>query len=314
MPDLWLYLQALAISAGVGAGVALTLGLARPQASGPPVSAARWNAACLLGLASGVAFGWYWLRLRLAWPPASALDRFATVVLPGFLVTEWICTSARVPMWLAWLLRSMLVAASGRILLHGSVYLSAAQPTGMTVSWGVAVAAWTALVIATWALLARLARRSPGVSIPLALALSLQSAGLAIMLAGYIAGGAAALPLSAALVGVTLTTVTPPRMQISSTSLSSLVAFGVFALGGLLFIGLFFGRLTIPSALAILLAPLLCWATELPALRRRDPWIVGGLRLLLVAIPLVIIVAIAMTDFYRHTAPLLGQGSSPLPF
>ena len=58
------------------------------------------------------------------------------------------------------------------------------------------------------------------------------------------------------------------------------------------------------------LAPLLCWVTEIPLLRNRKPWIVGTVRLTLVAIPLVVVLVAAKRDFDRDMAPLLVRSSS----
>jgi hypothetical protein len=85
----------------------------------------------------------------------------------------------------------------------------------------------------------------------------------------------------------------------------------VVGLFGLLFIGLYFGRLSTAAALAMLLAPLLCWATEIPILRNRSPRIVGSLRLVLVAIPLLVVLSLAKRDFDRNMAPLLGDLPGP---
>ena len=57
----------------------------------------------------------------------------------------------------------------------------------------------------------------------------------------------------------------------------------------------------------MLLSPLLCWVTEIPQLRQRKPWLVGLLRLVLVAIPLLVVLAAAKRDFDRDMAPLLGK-------
>ncbi len=103
------------------------------------------------------------------------------------------------------------------------------------------------------------------------------------MLAGYIAGGAAAWPLVAALAG---TSVAASRIARPLAS-EGAIGIGVVGLFGLLFIGRFFGALTTERALVLFFAPLLCWVTELPLLRHRKPWLVGLLRLVLVALPLV---------------------------
>jgi hypothetical protein len=123
------------------------------------------------------------------------------------------------------------------------------------------------------------------------------------MLAGYLKGGAAALPLNAALVG----TACAARLMSKKPEVEGLVGIGVVGLGSLVFIGRYFGGLSTGVALTLALAPLLCWITELPWPRQRSPWIVGGARLLCVAIPLVIILLLAKLEFDRETAPLLTQ-------
>jgi hypothetical protein len=127
------------------------------------------------------------------------------------------------------------------------------------------------------------------------------------MMAGYIKGGAAAFPLAATLVATTI----GARLIAKRSGVPASIGIGVVGLFGLLFIGRFFGRLSTGSALAMLLAPLLCWATEAPLLRHRKPWLVGSLRLALVAIPLLVVLAAAKRDFDRDMAPLLGKAQAP---
>jgi hypothetical protein len=160
-----------------------------------------------------------------------------------------------------------------------------------------------ALLAAMWAHVSWLSQRSPGVSIPLALALSILSAGMAIMMAGYIAGGAAAVILAAALATVTIVA----RCITKCAAPQAIVGAGVIGLFGFVTVGLFFGRLSYASAVAMLFAPPLCWTTELPPLRCQKPWVVESLRLSLVAIPLVVVLGFAALEFQRHTAPLLGS-------
>ncbi|HWB01091.1 MAG TPA: hypothetical protein VG713_21515 [Pirellulales bacterium] len=298
MPDPLLYVQAVAASAAVGALLLLAMVSVRR-----PASAARSSIACGLGLAGGVAVGCYVLRLPVAWPPANALDRLLTLVLPALLTVEAVIGAGRMSPRLAWFLRLSLAAVVGRILLHGSVYLS-----GPNREWSVAhaaavLAAFVIGLATTWLLLAWLSRRSPGVSIPLALAICIQAAGVAIMLAGYLGAGAAAAAIAASLIGTTLAV----RRTAGFQNPQAIISLGVVALFGLAFIGVYFGRLSLASAVTISFAPLLCWTTELPGLRVRNPWLVGALRLAIVAIPLLVVLGIAMVDFYRHTAPLLGE-------
>jgi hypothetical protein len=123
------------------------------------------------------------------------------------------------------------------------------------------------------------------------------------MLAGYLNGGAAAFPLTGALAGAAIAS----ALRGKRTDEPATLGIGVVGLFGLLSIGHFFGRLSTGDALILLLAPLLCWATEMPPLRGRKPWLVGTLRLVLVALPLVGVLAGAKRDFDRNTAPLLGS-------
>ena len=303
MPEPLLYLQALGVAAVVSAMCVLVIGGVRRPASPP-----RRNMACVLGMGFGLALGYYVLSLRLAWPPANGLDRFLTIVVPAALGIEWIAGFQRVPPWLAWFLRLSLAATIARILLHGSVYLSGSRSVWTAWQAGAALAVCGVLLAALWFLLADLSQRSPGVSIPLALSLATWCAGLTVMMAGYIKGGAAAFPLTATLVATTIGS----NLIAKRAGAPAILGIGVVGLFGLLLIGRFFGRLSTGCALTIWLAPLLCWATELPLLRNRKPWLVGSLRLVLVAIPLLVVLAVAKRDFDRDMVPLLGK-STGLP-
>ena len=305
MPETLLYLKAMGAAAIVSAMFVLALAGVRR-----PASAAGLNSACVLGMGLGLAVGYYVLPLRLAWPPVNGLDRFLTIVVPAALGIELIAGFQCVPCWAAWSLRMSLAAAIPRILLHGSVYLSGAG--NGWVLWQVVTALVLSgtLLAGVWVLLSWLSRRSLGVSIPLALCLTTQCAGLTVMMAGYIKGGAAACLLVATLVATTIAVKLIAKRSGAPSILDApaILGIGVVGLFSLLFIGLFFGRLSTGGALVLLLAPLLCWATETPLLRHRKPWVVGSLRLALVAIPLVVVLAVAKRDFDRDMAPLLGKG------
>ncbi len=75
------------------------------------------------------------------------------------------------------------------------------------------------------------------------------------------------------------TLVAAERCRSETYATPAILGIGVVGLFGLLFIGRFFGRLSTGCALTMLLAPLLCWVTEMPLLRHRKPWLVGSLRL-----------------------------------
>ena len=298
MPEPLLYLKAMGAAAIASAVCVLTIVRVRRSAS------ATWlNSTCVLGIGSGLAVGYFVLSLRLAWPPVNGLDRLLTIVVPVALGIELISGFQYVPRWVAWFLRIVLVAMIPRILLHGSVYLSGSGHESTLWLSGTVLAACGALLAGVWGLLSWLSQRSPGVSISLALSLATQCAGLTVMLAGYINGGAAAFPLATTLVATTIAA----TLFAKRSGAPSVLGIGVVGLFGLLFVGRFFGGISTGCALAMLLAPLLCWATEVPRLRNQKPWLVGSLRLVLVAIPLVVVLAMAKRDFDRDMAPLLGK-------
>ena len=209
-----------------------------------PVSTGRFQAAAVVGIAGGLGAGYYVLRLHVAWPPLNGLDRFLTIVLPAALCIEFAATFSRVPRSLAWLMRFTLAATMGRILLHDSVYVSGAEPQWSPMQATVVLLTCSALIAVVWGLLAWLSVRSPAsISIALALALTIQSTGISIMLAGYLQGGAAAFPLSAATVG----TVASLCLLTSHPNVRAPIGIGVVGLGSLLMIGRFFGGLSTRS-------------------------------------------------------------------
>jgi len=303
MPDLLQFLAATAIAAGVSAFVALAFG-----AAGVP-AAARRKAVCGLALVLGLACGWYVLRLPISWPPASGLSRLLTIVLPAAFALELVAACSAVPRWLAWGGRLALAISASRVLLHGSVYLNGDKPewsavlaTGIhLLSGGVLMLVWTLLVL--------LSRRSAGASVSLALAQAALCGGLATMLAGYVSGGAAGLPLAGALAACALASA---FRNLPSDSFKGALGVGTVALFGLLYIAHFFGQLSTERALAIFLAPLLCWVAEVPVLRCQPVWRKALLCLALVAIPLIAVVVLAKRDFDRDTLPLLSRATMPL--
>ena len=297
-----LYLQAMAAAAIVSTAFVLAMVALRH-----PANTTWLNMASVLGVGLGLATGYYMLSWRLAWPPINGLDRFLTIVVPATLGIELIAGFVSVPRWGAWFLRLSLAVTIPRILLHRSVYLSGNhEPLWQAIT---AMAVCAALLAVVWGLLSWLSQRSPGVSIPVALFLATLCAGLTVMMAGYIKGGAAAFPLAATLVAASLW-IRPVTKRCTAPAYSgstAVLGIGVVGLFSLLLIGNFFGRVSTVCGLAILLAPLLCWSTETPLLRHRQPWVVGSIRLVLVAIPLLLVLTAAKRDFDRDMAPLLGK-------
>lgn len=331
MPEPLLYLKSMGAAAVVSAIAVLTMAVPRRRTNSAgtrdtapgsmnargakgngeqlaPTTGTAWpSTVCTLGIGLGFVAGCHTLSFRLSWPPVNGLDRLIVIVLPVALGIELIAGFRCIPLWLGWLLRLSLAVLTPRILLHGSVYLSGSGD-GWTQWQTISIlAAGSALLAIVWGLLSWLSFRSPGASIPTALCLATQCAGVTIMMAGYIQGGAAAVPLVGALIATTLAarfTVTRADLPASYVA-PVMTGIGVAGLFGLLFIGHFFGRLSAGSALTMLLAPLLCWVTETPPLRHQKPWLVGLVRLALVAIPLAAVLAMAKQNFDRNMAPLM---------
>jgi hypothetical protein len=302
MPDPFLYLQA------IGAATIVSSLCVWAMVAWRPSSSKTWlNSAYVAGMGLGLAVGGYLLGLRLVWPPVNGLDRLLMIVMPMSLGVELIAGFECVPQRVAWLLRMSLAAAIPRILLHGSVYLSG-DNDHLPIWQSVVVMAGCALLLANvWALLSALPERSAGDSLSLILSLTILCAGLTVMMAGYIQGGGAAIPLAATIVA---TTIAAWLIQKSTHNLThahspAIIGVGVVGLFGVLFIGRFFGRISDGCALAILLAPLLCWATELPFLRHRPPWLLVSIRLIIVATALAVVLFAAKRNFDRDMAPLL---------
>ncbi len=304
MPDPLLYLKAMAASAIVSAFVVLAMaGLRRPG------SDLTLRLASVLAIAIGLAVGYWVLALNLAWPPRNGLDRLLLIVLPAGLVVETIAAFSCVPGKMAWGLRAGISLAVPRVLLHDSVYLSRTEHNLALWQLITALVVGGILLAGVWSLMLWHSKRLPGTSIPISLCLAIQSAGIAIMLGGYIKGGAAAIPLAATIIGVSVASAIASRWFHESKFVNSSAAIGIGVVGlyGLVFIGRFFGRLSTEGTLVMLLAPLLCWVAELPIVRQRKPWIVESLRIAVVSIPLVIVLVLAKHDFDQKMAPLLGN-------
>lgn len=312
MPDPVLYLRAMTVAAVASTLCVVVCGGLRRPVPQRPVShrGSAWIG--LLALAVGLLLGYQQIRYRSAWPPVNALGRLLLAVVPATFAMELAAGLLRCSAWSTWGLRFVLSAAVGRILLHDSVYLaqrSDSSSGGMDwqiVGW-LALAA--GLLASVWCALVWMSRRPPGIAVPLAVAESMLSAGACIMLAGYVTGGAAALPFSAALVATCLTLYcTAGSASLAGTaSLEGSVSVGVVGLFGLLFVGRFFGALTTTQAVVLLLAPLLCAATEVRPLSwmsdRRQVFV----RLILVAVPLLVVVFLARVNFNRRLRPLVGH-------
>ena len=335
MPDPVLYLAAFGAAMGVSALVALASGAVHRRVGLPPTGEAALPAADtariadrltgLLALAAGLIVGWRVLRLVPA-GTSQALGRLLMIVLPCAVLIELVAALRGTPRWLAWLLRLCLAAASGRILLHDSMYLTGPhRASGWVTAALLGLSA--GLLAAVWGLLVRLSQRAPGCAIPLALSQATLCGGAIILLAGYVSGGAAAGPPAAALAGTAVAIRLNDRWRRSRVSgpvrpsepdaasvqsprqpgeLDGVIGVGVITLAGLLFVGRFFGGISTAQALIVLLSPLVCWTAELRPFRRLRPGVALVLKLALVAVPLALVVLAAKQVFDRDMAPLLG--------
>jgi hypothetical protein len=291
MPDPIQIVKAMAAAAVASAVLALAVGWIRR-----PAGAGRINMACLLAIGLGLIAGYWVLELLPQGPPQNVRDRFLAIVLPAALGIELIAGFHRVPAIAAWSLRVILACATPRILLHGSTYLVDAageSSVGQSLEY---MALGGGLLMAAWGLLTWLLRRSPGVSLPLVLSETSLCAGVTVMLSAFPSGGEAALPLAASLAAVAgvLWLFSKPEASFGALGI------GLVGLFGVLFLGRFFGELSTGRALGVFVAPLLCWVTELPWLRKLKPWKIAAVRIALVAIPLLIVVALAKRDFDRN--------------
>ncbi|WP_372717208.1 hypothetical protein [Novipirellula sp.] len=256
----------------------------------------------------GMAIGLMVMKVQWAWPLASALDRFLTIILPAVICIQWIAAARCTPLWLTWLMRLCLVAALPRILLHQSVYLIDSDETPLWQSYLTMVICSGVLAV-VWYSLCRLSKRSvESVSIPISLCVSLQSAGVCVMLAGYLKGGAVTIPITAAVIGTAISASVMMRNR-GEAKLAfhsdALIGIAVVSLFSVLFFGHFFGRITMTSALAMMIAPTLCWVTELRGVQPASPWRAAVFRITTVTLLLLVVLVQAKRNFDRSFAPLL---------
>jgi hypothetical protein len=291
MPEPWPFLKATAVAAALGFVI---------------VAAASWfrratNEALigLVAIAIGFAGGCYVFPIDVKWPPFSGLDRFLLVLLPAAFFAETVAHLPRVPAWCIWILRAIVAAGGGIVLLYNSVYLTANSPWPFWQMTRLLVLAPLVLIVEWW-LLWKLEQRSPNIATRWNMAIAIVSAGMMVMLGGYIKGGAVAFPFSAAIVGASLW---PARS--SSSPFQSGLGFSLVGLFGVLFVGQFFGQISLVGAIVVLLSPLLGWASELLPKRFQKPWQIAAVRIAVVAIPLVVVMTIAKRDFDRRMGPLL---------
>jgi len=218
--------------------------------------------------------------------------------LAAFLDRRW---------WLGWPLRLLLALATARILLHDTIYLKDPNGPG-TREWTplqttLILGGLGAGLLAVWAALDVLGRRTRGASPWVALALACAGAAVAIMYSHYATGGQLGVALAGALGGAGLAT-----LLFGGPRETGSLGVGVVSLFGLLVVGRFFVDLTTAQALLLLLAPLLAWLPELPLVHRLGPVVRGTLAVVLVALPVSFVAVQARQQAEARDGPAAAPG------
>src|SRR5262245_8651428 len=274
---------AMAVAAVVAAVVVLATGWGRGG------NATRAALGWVVGVGAAFYLGAWRMDLIPEWGLAEFRHRLLFLVLPAAIVIELIAAFPQVPRWAAWLLRVVVAAGTGVVLLRGSVYLQEWTPQEMAIWLGGPAAA----LLAVWTLLGLLLYVAPARATPLALAGVSAAAALTIMLSSSATDGQPGLPLAAALGGAALASFFLPAVSRGAAP----VGVGLVALYALLVGGRFFADVTTTHAAVLLASPLLCWLPQLPYLRKLNVWLRDGLCLLLVMIPTAVVVFQAHQEF-----------------
>jgi hypothetical protein len=260
----------------------------------------------ILAIAGGFVTGVFVLGLEPRWPPKEDRDRFLLVLLPAAVIVELIAAFPRVPRWIAWPLRAGIAAGAARIILHGTVYLAEAGGEDSNGWLPEEAARWLGVLgvslLGVWALLALRLHVAPTRSVPLALAVACGGAAATVMYSGSATDGQLGLPLAGALVGAAVVSfLLPPPSNAAPVSI------GLVCLFALLVSGRFLSSLSMLHAITLFAAPLLCWLTALPYVRRLKPWLRFAACVLAVAIPVAIVVHQAEQ---AHNATMQPSGES----
>jgi hypothetical protein len=229
------------------------------------------------------------------------------------MVVELLAGFPKVPRWLIWPLRLMVVVGGAPVLLFGSTYLPDLNGSG-TREWspvltGLILGGLAVSLAGVWALLAQLARRVPGLSHMVSLAGTIAGAAVTVMLSGYASGGQIGLPLAAALLGASVASLVLPGPS-RGTGPIGVAVVGLFSL---LVIGHFFGELTTAHAILLMCTPLLGWLPELPYLRRLPLWVRGLARVILVGALVSAVVVHAQRKFVEDSRSPSGSTAPQEP-
>jgi hypothetical protein len=260
MPDPILIVTAMSVALGVSGALSAIIGWPWRRAQ-----TTLYDAGWILGIGVGFCAGCWVLDIRPHWPPRQDLDRLLVVVLPAAIAVELLAAFPQVPRWLIWPGRLVIIAGTGRVLLHGTSYLNDLTGPGTSewspsLAWAI-LAGLAALEGAVWALLSLLARRTKDPSLSICLVVASAGAAVTVMLSGYATGGQIGLPLAAALAGATVALLFETRAGrgIGPLGVPLVVFFSLFLLGR------FFGALSSVHAILLLCAPGLAPRTPLSA-------------------------------------------------
>ena len=291
-------------AAACGFGVAIVLGVVGAALSRrEPVLAA---VAVIVAMVWGGIAGLFALPGVPSLPPVTGLDRYLVILLPVALAIEAEAAAG----WLDgfWLTveRGCVSLVALPVLLHGSVWLAGGQPSVWMGIVAAAIVLWGA-----WEGTAGHVRATGDRLVAVVTVAALVVAGLAIAMAGWLKGGMVAIPLAAALAGAILAAGGASLGRRGSASgLAGASAAGIVALFGLVVIGRCFGRLGTTSAALLLAAPLMVALAD--GFSRSGPdtsaaRVVGSTRyrLLLAAVPLVVVLVAAKADFDTKLGRLL---------
>ncbi len=280
--------QGVAIAAAAALGVATLLAAIGVRASRGDASLA--GVALLAGCVWGAVVGLGLLRALPRVPPSSALDRLLLILLPATLAIELEVAGG----WLErrWLTveRAFLALVATPVLLHGSVWLDGRGPP-----WPAFLAAAFFLWAAWEGIEGQVAATGDRVVVGVTAA-ALVTAGVAIGAGGWMRGAVVPVPLAAALVGALV-----GGFAGGAAGIAALAGSGFVALFGTAVVGCCFGRLSVASAILLLVAPL---AAGIPAgiawfLPVSGPERVlqsARYRVALAAVPLVAVLLVAKAD------------------
>lgn len=303
MPDVLLFLKASVLSFSASTVTVLTLMFLVGRRERLTATHSCQSVVLLFGCLLGAITGFAALKFQWAWPPGNALNRFLELLLPAIVFSELLVSTRRLPPWAVWMLRSAVAAAAGRVLLHGSVYLTADRWMGMPTQTALMLSISVVLLLIVWRLLLRIAETPAAAIVPFAFALSIQSVGIATMLAGYIKGGAASIPLASS-VAATIASSLLVRRKVDVRGLVGVASISLYCL---ILIGCCFGALRPSHGVLLFFAPCLCLVSSLPFIRLQGPRSAAFICLIVVSLPLMIVLIQSAVAFRQRLAPLLSH-------